>query len=566
MTTQKSHSWVGIETRLAQLLLVSISTVTLTACQSSRNVGPSTPDAAIDSHSSIVLPSCGDNVCEAGEGTANCPDDCGSWCGDGACNLAETATHCPEDCSAVSTCGDGICQSSESTVSCPADCGSWCGDDACNGAETAALCPQDCAEPTSNPPSQACGDGECNGTEDTTNCVADCGTWCNDGVCNGTESLDLCPQDCGNPPSTVACGDEKCEGDESPANCEADCPHECGDTLCTGGENTTNCVTDCGTQCGDGVCNGTEDEGNCSSDCAKEVPPPTTATTSVRYVRVTTTKSPSWVAWLEIEALDAVGTNRALFKSVSATSSTGAGSSNFAVDGDSSTPWNAGDFSPATITIDLGKEIPIAKVRMHVAQNPEGTTTHHLYFGDANMKFTKAHTFIGHTKNGDWLTYQPSGGSGNNPGPGSGNTPGALNQVKWLHTDVSNWAVTANLSSVTVQNGIICMEYDKKNSWPSVSISHNSGNGTVDVVANPWVFANYNDQWYAATWEWLAVGSTCKNMSSVAGDHIKQPPFGPANWKPQSGQKLYFMVSGLARFSNIKNVSERSNIVKVIWP
>jgi len=88
----------------------------------------------------------------------------------------------------------------------------------------------------------------------------------------------------------------------------------------------------------------------------------------------------------------------------------------------------------------------------------------------------------------------------------------------------------------------------------------------IDVVANPWVFIEHQGQWYAGTWEWLVPGSSCKGMTSVAGDHIKQPPFGPMNWKPTSGQTLYFMVSGLARFPSVSNISERSNIVEVIWP
>ena len=119
---------------------------------------------------------------------------------------------------------------------------------------------------------------------------------------------------------------------------------------------------------------------------------------------------------------------------------------------------------------------------------------------------------------------------------------------------------------MSFSNGSICLEYDKKNVWPSVEIDHSSGNGTVDVVANPWVFLEYQEQWYAGTWEWLAVGVTCRNRASVAGDHIKQAAHVPLDWRPQSGERLYFMVCGLARFSHIANVQERSQIVEVIWP
>ena len=120
--------------------------------------------------------------------------------------------------------------------------------------------------------------------------------------------------------------------------------------------------------------------------------------------------------------------------------------------------------------------------------------------------------------------------------------------------------------SVTFQGNSICLDYDKKSVWPSVAIPHSSGMGNVDVVSNPWVFILYENQWFAATWEWMATNRTCKSKASVAGDHIKQPPFGPNDWRPTSGERLYFMISGLARSSDITNVQERSQIVEVIWP
>ena len=94
----------------------------------------------------------------------------------------------------------------------------------------------------------------------------------------------------------------------------------------------------------------------------------------------------------------------------------------------------------------------------------------------------------------------------------------------------------------------------------------------VATAANPWVFVWVADlghlggTWYAATWEWMRPGQTCKNRLSVAGDHIKQSPFHPTSgWRPSSGEELYFMVSGLARSSE-RNNSERSNVMRVVWP
>ncbi len=147
---------------------------------------------------------------------------------------------------------------------------------------------------------------------------------------------------------------------------------------------------------------------------------------------------------------------------------------------------------------------------------------------------------------------------------GSAQPPLDLDAVIWLHDDVSDWPETVVLSEVTFDGGQICLEHDvadQQPPWPTNFINE------VEVIANPWVFIYHDDQWYGATWEWLRPpGQTCKNMTSVAGDHIKKAPFDEASgWVPTSGQTYYFMVSGLARLG-VTNVQERSNIVEVVWP
>ena len=62
--------------------------------------------------------------------------------------------------------------------------------------------------------------------------------------------------------------------------------------------------------------------------------------------------------------------------------------------------------------------------------------------------------------------------------------------VRFLNTDVSNWAVTANLDA-SVSGGKVTLNSSKTRVWPSVD----------GVNANAWVFVNLNGQWYAATWE-----------------------------------------------------------------
>jgi hypothetical protein len=324
----------------------------------------------------------------------------------------------------------------------------------------------------------------------------------------------------------------------------------CGDGLCAGPETQAICPQDCGAppdpdNCGDGSCNGDENAGTCPQDCSQSFPPPSTVVNANIHGFIDSVNADNggaviqgWachlgqVAAIEVHAFAGGDVASGTFLKSTLANVSNEQAVNDACQAGGSHRYQL-SLSPSEVKAHAGKSITVYGVAAQGSAPLANSDKFHLPVGAP---------------------------------PINSDVPFDLNTVKWLHVNVTNWPVTANLSSVSVQGGTICMEYDKKSSWPSVAIPHNSGNGTVDVVANPWVFIEHDGQWYAATWEWMGVGSTCKNKTSVAGDHIKQPPFGPMDWKPTSGQTLYFMVSGLARFSNIKNVSERSNIVKVIWP
>ena len=146
----------------------------------------------------------------------------------------------------------------------------------------------------------------------------------------------------------------------------------------------------------------------------------------------------------------------------------------------------------------------------------------------------------------NWSTYGQTSGS---------SWPAEITgTIKWLHTDVSSWPVTASLTA-SIGNSI-SFPYSKANEWPVVD----------GVNANPWVFVKLNGQWYAATFEWLRRGQTSKPkgvLDGSMGDHIKVSPL--SNWRPKSGERIGIMVSGLAR-SHTRNVQERSNVYMVTWP
>jgi len=138
--------------------------------------------------------------------------------------------------------------------------------------------------------------------------------------------------------------------------------------------------------------------------------------------------------------------------------------------------------------------------------------------------------------------------------------PPDLDEVIWLHSDISDWPETASLSSVEHTGADLCMDYSHADEWPVYDLD-----GT-KVVGNPWIFIHHDGQWYAGTWEWLRPGQICKSATSVAGDHIKTAPFDASSgWRPTSGETYWFMVSGLARWSE-RNVEARTNLVELTWP
>jgi hypothetical protein len=147
-------------------------------------------------------------------------------------------------------------------------------------------------------------------------------------------------------------------------------------------------------------------------------------------------------------------------------------------------------------------------------------------------------------------------------------TPGGpqefnLNKAVYLHTNVSGWPETHKLT-VELGGGVICLNGGFTTDWPPAEIDHTSGQYTIQVNANPWVFVNRGGTWYGGTWEWFAVGNTCKPARNVEGGHIKQPPL--ADWTPVSGETVYMMVASISRGSNLNNYQARTDAVKVVWP
>ena len=367
------------------------------------------------------------------------------------------------------------------------------------------------------------------------------------------------------------CGDGYCQPSESATSCEIDCAY-CGDHLCNLMESEQSCPIDCLghgieaeldmsmsvedsslSHCGDSICESQEDAQSCPQDCETiedmmihEGPVPDPNQQVIGYVDSLEIRDGQWtisgwachIGWspsIDIE-IYAGGDNQTgtLIKRERAEEDQESAVGDACGVAEGNHRFNI-PFTQEELTEYAGEVIHVHAI------SPVNAEDHAL------------------TNSGRY--FLPGQGTGDN---GGGMLPVDLNQITWLHTDVSGWPVTSNLS-VSFRGGEICLDYDKSNVWPSVSIPHSSGNGTVDVVANPWVILNYNGQWYAGTWEWLAVGRICRNKNSVAGDHIKRFAQIPMDWRPTPGQTLYFMVSSLARTSTVANVQERTNIVEVVW-
>ncbi|NKB87166.1 MAG: hypothetical protein GKS06_02960 [Acidobacteria bacterium] len=249
-----------------------------------------------------------------------------------------------------------------------------------------------------------------------------------------------------------------------------------------------------------------------------------------------------------------------------------------------------GDRSPTT-----GSSASFA-FRVERSDNQRPTGDLQVQFGDGAEKFfnvTSSVTSFSHVYTADG-TYQISatytdddgrtarattsvtastsndgggGGGGGDDGGGGGGGGGGADQINagsitYLHANVSGWAVTSTTTSVSVTPGEICVNHTKAGKWPVNRA----------VEGNPWIVANIGGRWYAATWEWLRPGQTCKRIGVPAehpttaqsiGPHTKKSPL--SSWVPKKGETVYFFMSTHAR-DGTRTRNERSNMVKVVWP
>lgn len=148
------------------------------------------------------------------------------------------------------------------------------------------------------------------------------------------------------------------------------------------------------------------------------------------------------------------------------------------------------------------------------------------------------------------------------PPPSNPNTIN-LNQVNWLHTNISGWAQTSTITGVDITGDQICVYHTRAGTWPRTEFGNED---PIEVEGNVWIIAFVNGAWWAATYDWLRPGQECKFVtgSELGPDQIRIPPL-DAGWQPKSGDTVGFMVSTRARDS-VRNGEERTNVWTMKWP
>ncbi len=75
-----------------------------------------------------------------------------------------------------------------------------------------------------------------------------------------------------------------------------------------------------------------------------------------------------------------------------------------AVDGDTTTAWNAGGYATQWIEIDLGSDKSVDMAHMKAAQFPPGAVTHVITGRTSDGATVTLATFSGYSEQGKWLT------------------------------------------------------------------------------------------------------------------------------------------------------------------
>ena len=240
-------------------------------------------------------------------------------------------------------------------------------------------------------------------------------------------------------------------------------------------------------------------------------PPDPDPVAGVRYILISSTMSPSWVSWHEVEVIgrpinqQVDNRNLALNTLVTASGSTDDAPPENVVDGDYESAWNAGEFPPCTLKIDLGLNAEIEKIRLLVAQHPAGETIHSISFGDEDDNFQTVHTFQGQTENDQWLEFTYTG---NQVSPMPTPNPNLPRGLAWVRNNpMFISALTVSTGAPTVDQ--VNLYYDDFNA----NAAHLWNDGITSQL-NGWQAANHpRGRWLS----WVQNDGTAFNNEVIGG-------------------------------------------------
>lgn len=127
----------------------------------------------------------------------------------------------------------------------------------------------------------------------------------------------------------------------------------------------------------------------------------------VRYVRIVTVDSPSWVAWREVEVYRAQPPARVYGLPVAASHNNTLSLLDVA-DANSQTVWFGGGFPARWVELDLGQTVTARKLRLIPEQTPNGYTVHEIYGGASPGPTTLLGTLSGTTVSGQAIELNGS--------------------------------------------------------------------------------------------------------------------------------------------------------------
>jgi hypothetical protein len=154
------------------------------------------------------------------------------------------------------------------------------------------------------------------------------------------------------------------------------------------------------------------------------------------------------------------------------------------------------------------------------------------------------------------------------PAPAPPSAPGGfnLNNVRIVggSPDVRGWAVTSEITDLSMTGGYFHIDHTKRCGWPGVDM------GGALQEATIWIFEKINGQWYGTGGERLRPCQTDKGLGSpmeIANGWFYNNYWAPFNgYQPQDGEMVGFMVTaGSTRADNNAPVHERTRIVMIPW-